>query len=91
MNIDIALLQIAILFFPGIILTTILQLLKKRGESYSALQLTLYSFVFGMLVNLIIYITIFHKEIPILILLMKLDILHCWIILCNHLRNLLIN
>lgn len=66
MNIDIALLQIAILFFPGIILTTILQLLKKRGESYSALQLTLYSFVFGMLVNLIIYITIFHKEIPIL-------------------------
>lgn len=63
--IDNTMLMIAILFFPGIITVSILQLFKKRGEPYSAIQLLLYSFIFGMINNLLIYGFAFRKEIPI--------------------------
>lgn len=66
MDISLTFMQIAILFFPGIIVVAILQLLKQRGETYSNLEVFFYSFVYGMIINIIIYSFIFHKDIPLL-------------------------
>ena len=66
MDISLTFMQIAILFFPGIIVVAILQLFKQRGETYSNLEVFFYSFVYGMIINIIVYSLIFHKDIPLL-------------------------
>lgn len=66
MNISTTFIQIAILFFPGIITVAILQLLKTKNKIYSNLEIFFYSFVYGMTINLIIYGLIFHRTMPLL-------------------------
>lgn len=47
-------LKIMITFFPGIIVTSILQLFNPRNKKFSNVEFTLYSFVYGMITNLLI-------------------------------------
>ncbi|MGL6113524.1 MAG: hypothetical protein ACRC1R_00655 [Cetobacterium sp.] len=49
-------LKIMITFFPGIIVTSILQLFNPRNKKFSNVEFTLYSFVYGMITNLLISI-----------------------------------
>lgn len=49
-------LKIMITFFPGIIVTSILQLFNPRNKKFSNVEFTLYSFVYGMITNLFISI-----------------------------------
>lgn len=66
MDISTTFIQIAILFFPGIITVAILQLFKARGKVYSNLEIFFYSFIYGMTINLITYGLIFHRTMPLL-------------------------
>ena len=71
MDINSTFLQAAILFFPGVIVVAVLQLFRNKKYPYSNIEIIFYSFVLGMVVNIIIYGIILHKEIPINILLQK--------------------
>lgn len=71
MDINSTFLQAAILFFPGVIVVAVLQLFRNKKYLYSNIEIIFYSFVLGMVVNIIIYGIILHKEIPINILLQK--------------------
>lgn len=74
MNINETIIQAAILFFPGIIMVSILQIFRNKKQAYSNLEIVFYSFILGTLVNIIVYGLILHKELPLNIYLRKITI-----------------
>lgn len=74
MNINETIIQAAILFFPGIIMVSILQVFRNKKQAYSNLEIVFYSFILGTLVNIIVYGLILHKELPLNIYLRKVTI-----------------
>lgn len=62
------LIYISCVFLPGIIVTTILQLFNFRNKKYTNNELYLYSFVNGLIVNIIVSLPNFLHDKNIVIL-----------------------
>lgn len=55
MNISIELIKIAITFFPGVLITLILQLFNQKNKVYSNFQFVMYSFINGVFIFILLY------------------------------------
>lgn len=62
-NLDTITIETALLLFPGIIFSTILQIFNIRNKNYSKFKFYLYSFIFGIIIQIFTYSFIFKKDI----------------------------